>query len=57
MLSLFSNFVKDEEGQGLVEYALIAALIAVAAIVALTFLGGTVSNKMKTIGNNIANGK
>lgn len=56
-MTLLKNFVKDEEGQGLVEYALIAALIAVAAIVALTFLGGTVSNKMKTIGNNIANGK
>ena len=54
MLSLLANFVKNEEGQGLVEYALIAALIAVAAIVALTFLGGTISNKMKAVGNNIA---
>ncbi|HAR63915.1 MAG: Flp family type IVb pilin [Candidatus Margulisiibacteriota bacterium] len=54
MLSVIANFIKDEEGQGLVEYALIAALIAVAAIVALTFLGGTVSNKMKAVGGNIA---
>ena len=53
MRSLLASFIKDEEGQGLVEYALIAALIAVAAIVALTFLGGTISNKMKVIGNNI----
>ncbi|HCY37634.1 MAG TPA: Flp family type IVb pilin [Candidatus Margulisbacteria bacterium] len=54
MTELLADFIKNEEGQGLVEYALIAALIAVAAIVALTFLGGTVSNKMKAVGGNIA---
>ncbi|PZM78521.1 MAG: Flp family type IVb pilin [Candidatus Margulisiibacteriota bacterium] len=54
MTELLADFIKNEEGQGLVEYALIAALIAVAAIVALTFLGGTVSNKMRAIGDNIA---
>ena len=31
---------RDEEGQGLAEYALILALIAIVAIVALLFLGG-----------------
>jgi hypothetical protein len=31
---------RDEEGQGLAEYALILALIAIVAIVALIFLGG-----------------
>ena len=30
---------RDEEGQGLAEYALILALIAIVAIVALIFLG------------------
>ncbi len=34
---------RDEEGQGLAEYALILALIAIVAIVALIFLGGQVS--------------
>ena len=38
-----SLFVRDEEGQGLAEYALILALIAIVAIVALIFLGGQVS--------------
>jgi pilus assembly protein Flp/PilA len=34
---------RDEDGQGLAEYALILALIAIVAIVALTFLGGQIS--------------
>ncbi len=35
---------RDEEGQGLAEYALILALIAIVAIVALIFLGGQVDD-------------
>jgi Flp pilus assembly pilin Flp len=38
------NFLnRDEEGQGLAEYALILALIAIIAIIALIFLGQQVS--------------
>jgi pilus assembly protein Flp/PilA len=37
------RFFKDEDGIETVEYALIAALIAIAAIVAATFLGTEVS--------------
>lgn len=44
---------QDEKGQALVEYALIIALIAVVAIVGLTFLGGTASNKLNQIGQTI----
>lgn len=42
---------RDESGQGLVEYALIIALVAIAVIVALTALGGRINNVFKTIGN------
>lgn len=35
---------QDEEGQGLAEYGLILALIAVACIVALRTLGGDISD-------------
>ncbi|MDX9884876.1 Flp family type IVb pilin [Thauera sp.] len=34
------EFLKDEEGATAIEYALIAALVAVAAVTALTTLGG-----------------
>ena len=44
---------RDEEGQGLAEYALILALIAIIAIVALIFLGGQVSTILSTVGNSV----
>jgi len=45
--------IKREEGQTLVEYALILFLIAVAAIVALTFLSGKVTGIFSSIGNSL----
>jgi len=42
-----------ESGQGLAEYALILALIAVVAIVALIFLGSQISDKLSIIGNSM----
>jgi len=44
---------RDEEGQGLAEYALILALIAIVAIVALIFLGSQVSKILSTVGNSV----
>jgi pilus assembly protein Flp/PilA len=41
---------RDARGQGLAEYALILALIAIVAIAALVFLGGQVSSILSTIG-------
>lgn len=43
----------DDEGQGLAEYALILALIAIVAIVALLFLGGQVSKILSTVGKSV----
>ncbi len=40
-----------EEGQGLVEYALILVLIAVAVILVLTFLGEQVGDILGTVGS------
>jgi pilus assembly protein Flp/PilA len=45
--------LEEEDGQGLVEYALILALIAVVAILALTFLGGSVTQSLSTVGNSL----
>ena len=45
--------LKREEGQGLVEYALILALIAILVIVALKFLQPQISNTLNTVSNNL----
>jgi pilus assembly protein Flp/PilA len=47
------SFIRDEEGQGLVEYALIIAIIAIAVIVAMVFLRDQISNIFSNIGNNL----
>ena len=46
-------FIRDEDGQGLVEYALIIAVIAIAVIVAMIFLCDQISNIFSNIGNNL----
>jgi pilus assembly protein Flp/PilA len=46
--------VRDEEGQALVEYALILALIAVFAIGALQALGGSVRDTLNSIASAVA---
>ncbi len=43
------KFLKDEEGVTALEYGLIAALIAVAIIAAVTILGGKVSTTFDTV--------
>ena len=42
-----------QAGQGLAEYALILALIAVAAIVAVTFMGGSINDMLSSLGNSM----
>jgi pilus assembly protein Flp/PilA len=44
---------QNEDGQGLAEYALILALIAIVAIVGLLFLGTQVSTILSGIGDSI----
>jgi pilus assembly protein Flp/PilA len=47
------RFLSEDRGQGLTEYALILALIAVVAIAALTLLGGKVSSVLDTVGRSL----
>jgi pilus assembly protein Flp/PilA len=47
------RFWKDENGQGLVEYALIIAVIAITIIVAMIFLRDQLTNQFSMIGNNL----
>ncbi|MGH2451688.1 MAG: hypothetical protein ACRDGE_10555 [Candidatus Limnocylindria bacterium] len=47
------GFWRDEAGQGLVEYALIIAVIAIAVIVAMIFFRGQLQNLYSDIANNV----
>jgi pilus assembly protein Flp/PilA len=53
MTALIASFRRDEEGQGLAEYALILALIAIVAIIALVFLGTNISSILSTVGTSV----
>ena len=53
LIAFISGLRRDEEGQGLAEYALILALIAIVAIVALLFLGGQISSILSTVGSSV----
>ena len=48
-----THFFREDDGQGLVEYALIIAVIAIAVIVAMIFLRGQIQNIFSNIGNNL----
>ena len=50
---MLNSFVKDESGQGLAEYALILALIAIVVIAALKLLGTAVDSKLDVISNEL----
>lgn len=49
MKKFLNWFASEESGQGLVEYGLIIALIAVVLIGALTLLGTSIDGKFKEI--------
>ncbi len=44
---------EESEGQGLVEYALIIAFIAVVVIVAMVFLQGRITSLFSKVGNSL----
>ena len=52
-MELLKKLFSDESGQGLVEYALIIALIAVVAVAAITILGGRIANMFNTVANDL----
>jgi len=51
--ALISHLRREEEGQGLAEYALILALIAIVAIAALVFLGNQISGILNVVGKSV----
>jgi pilus assembly protein Flp/PilA len=53
LLNTLQMRLEDEEGQGLAEYALILVFIAIVAIVALTFLGTSISSILSKIATSL----
>ena len=51
--NVFDAFMQDESGQDLIEYALVAGLIGLGAVVAMTGLSGKIGNAFNTIGNSL----
>lgn len=51
--SAVRNFVSNEDGAALVEYALLVALIAIICILGVTTLGSKVNDKFTTIGSSL----
>ena len=47
------KFFMNEEGQGMVEYGLIIALVAVVVIAAITLLGNGIGDKFNEITDNL----
>jgi len=54
MTNFIKNFFNNEEGATAIEYGLIAALIAVACITALTAVGGQLGNTFNGVGNSLS---
>lgn len=51
----FQNLLSREEGQDLVEYALIVALIALAATAGMNTLASAINNGFSTLGTTLTN--
>ena len=52
---MLTRLRREKSAQGMAEYALLAALIAVAAIGAITFLGNNVTDVFNSVGNQLSN--
>jgi len=54
MKNLVSRFVRDESGATAIEYGLIAALISVVIIAALTTVGGNLNTKFNAVATGLS---
>ncbi|MBM3618613.1 MAG: Flp family type IVb pilin [Alphaproteobacteria bacterium] len=55
-MKMISKLFKDESGATAIEYGLIAALIAVAAILAMTTVGNNLKGTFTKVGTELAKG-
>ena len=55
MFDLITKFSKDEFGATAIEYALVAALVAVAGIVGMTALGSSLNSIFNSVSTTLNN--
>lgn len=53
LITCLRAFVRDEEGQDLIEYALLVALISLVAVAAITTAGSAVNNVFSSIAGKL----
>jgi pilus assembly protein Flp/PilA len=54
LTNLYNRAMEREEGQGLVEYALILVLVSIVAIGALAAIGTNVTNVLQSVANTLS---
>ena len=52
---MFAAFLNDESGQDLIEYALVAGLIGLGAVVAMSGLATKIGTAFGSVGNSLTN--
>ena len=52
---ILSSLLKDESGQDLIEYALVAALIALGCTAAMSGLAATIGDTFTSVGTKLTN--
>jgi len=54
MKALFTRFVRDDQGQDLIEYALLGSFVSLAAYLGADFLGGELNDWYNDVGNTVS---
>ena len=54
MKNLFNRFVRENQGQDLIEYALLAGLISLASVLAITGLGTAIQGHFNTAAGSVS---
>ena len=52
-LNLFTRLIRDEQGQDLIEYALLATFVSLVAIVGAGLLGTALNNWYDVVSDNV----
>jgi pilus assembly protein Flp/PilA len=52
---LFTKLAKEDSGQDLIEYALVAALVGLGSVAAISGLDNSLKNTFNSIGSGLAN--